>query len=135
MLEYAETLSTIDHFTDGFFWCFSFISYMLGKTRIISIWFITGGFRMVVKALLEVSLLFLNILYLDLLMLEQCICKLCLQINIDPLGGMLIWFYSCMAFYLEHCFLLICLLCEQIMLEIFSAQQQLTFTIFLLNIL
>ena len=67
--------------------------------------------------------------------LEQCICKLCLQINIDPLGSMLIWFYSCLAFCLERCFLLICLLWEQIMLEIFSAQQQLTFTIFLLNIL
>ena len=55
----------------------------------------------------SLPLLFLSILYLGLLMLKQCICKLYLEIDIDCLGGILIWFYSCMALYLEHYFSLI----------------------------
>ena len=30
--------------------------------------------------------------------------EFCPRIDIEHLGGMLIWFYSCMALYLEHYF-------------------------------
>ena len=91
MLGYAGTLLTIDHFKDGFSWCFSFISHIYLE-RLVSY-----GCDNVSWSL---PLLFLNILYLGLLMLmKQCICKLCLEIDIDRLGGILIWFYSCMALH------------------------------------
>ena len=84
---------------------YSYFAYILGKTFAIRISIITERFCMVVSW--SSYPLFINILYLGLLMLEQCICKICFEIDIDRLGGILIWFYSCMALYLEHYFLLI----------------------------
>ena len=100
MLGYAGTLLTIDHFKGGFSWCFSFVSHIyledLCHLYIVYYGRISHSCDNVSWSL---PLLFLNILYLGLLMLKRCICKLCLEIDIDRLGGILIWFYSCMALH------------------------------------
>ena len=129
MLENAGALLTIGHFKDFvavfpllpmFTWkglCHFYIVYYRRISYVCDVsW--------------SLLLLFLNIRYLGLLMLKQCICKLCPEIDIDCLWGMLIWFCSCMALYLALFFINF-LLCELMMLEIFSVQELLTFTVFL----
>ena len=108
MLEYAGTLLTIDHFKDRCSWCFSFISHIYLE-RLCHLYIIYYGRIPYVcnNASWSPVLLVLNIPYLGLLMLKQCICKLCPEFDTGRLEGMLIWFYSYMALYLQHCFSLI----------------------------
>ena len=84
---------------------FLYFPYLLGKTWYIFYYGrILCGCNNVSWSLLMLSL---NILYLDLLMLKQSICKLRPEIDIDRLETILIWFYWCMALYLDYYFLLI----------------------------
>ena len=106
-MECAGTLLTIYHFKDGLSRCFSFISHIYLEGVVSLVYGLLRKGFVCNNVSWSLLMLFLNILYVDLLMLKLCICKLCPKIEIDRLGGMLIWFYSCMAFYLEHYFLLI----------------------------
>ena len=127
----GECRSPFDYWSfQRFCCCFSFTSHV-HLERLVSFYIV---YYRRISYICDVSwsllLLFLNICYLGLLMLKQCICKLCPEIDIDCLWGMLIWFCSCMALYLALFFINF-LLCELMMLEAFSVQELLTFTVFL----
>ena len=123
MLGYAGTLLTIDHFKDGFSWCFSFVSHIyledLCHLYIVYYGRISHSCDNVSWSL---PLLFLNILYLDLLMLKQCICKLSwdwhwLLRRHFELVLQLHGFVFGALFFINF------LLCELIMMDIFFVQE------------
>ena len=81
------TISNTDFL--GVFSLFSiYTSIDLCRLHIICYGAISYGCNIVSWSLL---LLFLNVLYLGLLMLKQCICKLCPEIDIERVGGIIFY--------------------------------------------
>ena len=124
MLEYAGTLLIVDHFQHGFSCGFSFISHIYLESfchsYIVYYRKISCGCDNISSSLLP---LFQNILYVGLLMLKQCICKLCLAIeNVKPFMGYFDLVLQLHGFVFGALYFINFLLCELIMLEMFSVQ-------------
>ena len=125
MLEYAGTFLTIDHFKDGFSGLFVFFPIFAWKDLCYQYIVYYG----------RISCVCNNVSLSGFTELKQWICKLYPDIDIGRLRGHVDLVLQLHDFVFGALFSINFLLCELIMLEIFPVQEQLTFTVFLLNVL